>query len=241
MTSGMKSAPRVVFPISGRTARKFALRRGWRRACVWLNAMIEAVLFDMNDVLYRYDRRRRVARLAALSGRTEAEVEAAIWGSGYEDSGDGGQMDADAYLAGFGERLGFALSEDAWAEALRVAVTPMPETLALAAAVAERVTIGVLTNNNLLVKRAVDSVFPALRPIFGSNVFVSAEFRARKPEKAAYLGSLTRLGATPGATVFVDDSARNVEGAERAGLIGHLFRDPGALAAALMDLGLTLG
>ena len=203
--------------------------------------MIEAILFDMNDVLYRYDRGRRVARLAAFCGLTEAEVEAAIWGSGYEDSGDGGQMDADAYLAGFGERLGVALSEDAWAEALRLAVTPMPETLALAAAVAARVKVGVLTNNNLLVKRAVDSVFPALRPIFGANVFVSAEFRARKPEAAAYLGSLARLGAAAGRTLFVDDSARNVEGAERAGLIGHLFREPAALAAALEDLGLTLG
>ena len=72
-----------------------------------LVAMIAAVLFDMNDVLYRYDRGRRVARLAMFSGLTEAEVEAAIWGSGYEDSGDGGAMDADAYLAGFGARLGF--------------------------------------------------------------------------------------------------------------------------------------
>ncbi len=203
--------------------------------------MIEAILFDMNDVLYRYDRGRRVARLATFCGLTEAEVEAAIWGSGYEDSGDGGQMDADAYLAGFGERLGARLSEDAWADALGVAVTPMPETLALAAAVAARVKVGVLTNNNLLVKRAVDSVFPALRPIFGANVFVSAEFRARKPGTAAYLGSLARLGAAAGQTLFVDDSARNVAGAERAGLLGHLFREPAALAAALADLGLTLG
>ena len=117
----------------------------------------------------------------------------------------------------------------------------MPETLALAAAIAARVKVGVLTNNNLLVKRAVDSVFPALRPIFGANVFVSAEFRARKPETAAYLGSLARLGAAAGRTLFVDDSARNVEGAERAGLIGHLFRGSAALAAALADLGMTLG
>ena len=203
--------------------------------------MIEAILFDMNDSPYRYDRARRVARLAALSGRTEAEVEAAIWGSGYEDFGDGGAMDADAYLAGFGERLGFALSEHAWAAALRFAVTPMTETLALAAAAAARVKVGVLTNNNLLVKRAVDSIFPALRPIFEADVFVSAEFHARKPETAAYLGSLARLGAAPGRTVFVDDSARNVEGAERAGLIGHLFHESAALAAALQDLGLTLG
>jgi putative hydrolase of the HAD superfamily len=203
--------------------------------------MIEAVLFDVNDVLYRYDRARRVARLAVLSGLSEAEVETAIWGSGYEDSGDGGAMGADAYLAGFGERLGFALSEDAWAEALRLAVTPMPETLKLATAAAARVRVGVLTNNNLLVKRAVDSVFPALRPIFGPNVFVSAEFGARKPEKAAYLGSLARLAAAAARTLFVDDSARNVEGAERAGLVGHLFRDAATLAEALEDLGLTLG
>ena len=166
-------------------------------------ALIEAILFDMSDVLYRYDRAQRVARIATFSGPTEAEVEAAIRGSGYEDSGDGGAMDADGYLANFGERLGFALSEDAWAEALRLAVTPIPETLALAAAAAERVKVSVLTNNNLLVKRAVDSVFPALRPIFGSNVFVSAEFRARKPEAAAYLGSLARLGAAAEQTLFV--------------------------------------
>ncbi len=203
--------------------------------------MITTVLFDMNDVLYRYDRRARAARLATLSGRSEAEVEAAIWGSGYEDSGDGGQMDADAYLSGFGERLGRKLTAEDWAEALRAAVTPMPRTLTLAAAVANRARVGVLTNNNLMIKRAVDAVFPELRPIFGDNVFVSAEFHARKPEPEAYLGCLARLGAAPEATLFVDDSARNVAGAERAELKGHLFRDCDGLAAALEEAGLTLG
>jgi putative hydrolase of the HAD superfamily len=114
----------------------------------------------------------------------------------------------------------------------------MPETLALAAAVAAHAKVGVLTNNNLMVKRAVDAVFPELGPIFGSNVFVSAEFRARKPEPEAYLGCLARLRAAPEATLFVDDSGRNVEGAERAGLRGHLFRDRDGLAEALRELGL---
>ena len=201
--------------------------------------MIATVLFDMNDVLYRYDRAVRTARLAALCGRPQHEVEAAIWGSGYEDSGDGGQMDADAYLAGFGARLGFDLSAEQWAEALRAAVTPMPDVLALAAAVAARARVAVLTNNNLLVKRAAAVVFPELGPIFGPNIFVSAEFRARKPDAAAYLGCLEAVGAAPESTLFVDDSARNVEGAERAGLVGHRFRDAEALAAALRDAGLA--
>ena len=48
-------------------------------------------------------------------------------------------------------------------EALRAAVRPMPETLMLAAAVAKRAKVAVLTNNNLMIKRAVDAVFPELR------------------------------------------------------------------------------
>ena len=39
-------------------------------------------------------------------------------------------MDADAYLAGFGESLGCPLTQDEW-EDLRAAVTPIDETLTL--------------------------------------------------------------------------------------------------------------
>ena len=202
--------------------------------------MITTVLFDINDVLFRYDRSLRVAHLAALCGRAAAEVEAAIWGSGFEDSADSGRMDADAYLSGFGARLGVDLTAAQWADALRAAVRPMPETLALAAAVAGRARrVAALTNNNLMVKRALDAVFPELRPIFGPNVFGSAEFLAVKPNPGAYLGCLARLGAAPGETLFIDDSPRNVAGAERAGLRAHLFRDRDGLAAALRAAGLN--
>ena len=200
--------------------------------------MISAVIFDMNDVLFRYDRSVRVACLARLCGRPGSAVEAAIWGSGFEDAGDCGVMDADAYLAGFAQRLGCPLTIDEWAEALRAAVTPIPETLALAASVGRRTRIAVLTNNNLMVKRSVDAIFPELRPIFGEDFFVSAEFRARKPEPKAYLGCLARLGAAPEATLFVDDSAINIAGAERAGLRGHLYRSSEALNEALRAEGL---
>ena len=60
-------------------------------------------------------------------------------------------MDAGAYLAGFGARFGFPLTQDEWAEALRAAVTPIDETLTLAASVRRQARVAVLTNNNLLV------------------------------------------------------------------------------------------
>jgi glucose-1-phosphatase len=200
--------------------------------------MITPVLFDMNDVLFRYVRGARVAHLSRISGKPAAEVEAAIWGSGFEDSGDEGAMDADLFLAGFGERPGWPLTQDGWAEALRAAVTPIPETLALAAAVRSKARVAVLTNNNLMVKRGVEAVFPELRPIFGEDFYVSAEFGARKPEPGVYLACLSRLGAAPNAALFIDDSAKNVSGEEAARLRTHLFQTATELEQALRDEGL---
>jgi glucose-1-phosphatase len=200
--------------------------------------MISTVLFDMNDVLCRYDRAVRVSRLARLCGKTDSEVEAAIWGSGYEDSGDRGDLSAEAYLEGFGRRLAYPLTVEQWAQALRAAVTPMGETLALAAAIGRRARTAVLTNNNLLVKQAIDRIFPELGPIFGERFFVSAEFGARKPSAEVYLRCLAALGATRETTLFIDDSAQNVAGAERAGLGACLYRDGAALVAALERSGL---
>ncbi len=59
--------------------------------------MISAVLFDMNEVLCHYDHDARVAVLAHACGKAPSFVEAAIWRSGYEDLGDAGAMDAEAY------------------------------------------------------------------------------------------------------------------------------------------------
>ncbi|MGO9742398.1 MAG: HAD family hydrolase [Roseiarcus sp.] len=203
--------------------------------------MLSTLLFDMNDVLCRYDRAARIATLAAISGRTPDFVEAAIWRSGFEDRGDEGAFSAEAYLGEFGERLGFALRREQWIEAQRAAIAPLPEALALAARLGENYTLAVLTNNNLLVLETIDAFFPELRPIFGPRIFVSAQFSARKPDPIVYLRCLARLGVEPGSALFIDDSAKNVAGAEAAGLIGHLYTGAEALDAAVTELEAAAG
>jgi glucose-1-phosphatase len=114
------------------------------------------------------------------------------------------------------------------------------KALELAAAVGRRASVAVLTNNNLMVKREIDAIFPELRPIFGDNIFVSAKFRVRKPDPEVYRRCLARLGAAPETALFVDDSARNVVGAERAGMGDFLYADADALAERLRQAGLAL-
>ena len=179
---------------------------------------IELVLFDMNGVLCRYDKSRRIAVLARLSGMAPEAIDAAIWGSGLEDAGDAGAMDATEYLRRSSEAIGYPLTLAEWTEAQAASMTPDEAMLDLARRVAARTRVAVLTNNNTLIRDQIDALFPELRPIFDDAIRVSAEFRARKPDPQAFLRCVSALGVAPEKTLFIDDSGSNVEGAERAGL-----------------------
>jgi glucose-1-phosphatase len=199
---------------------------------------ISLILFDLNGVLYRYDRDARIAHLASISKRTPAAVKIAIWDSGFEDSGDAGVLDAAAYLHGFGACIGYDLSEAEWVAAQLVAVTPIAGTMALLPRIRPAVRCAVLTNNNLLVLRNFSTLYPEVAALVGDRACVSAEFGVRKPDPDTYRRCLGRLGVTPAAALFVDDSSANVAGARQAGLHGYDYTDPAALAAELGKWGL---
>jgi len=197
---------------------------------------ISLVLFDMHDVLCRYDRDLRIANLAALSGTPAADIYEKIWASGFETEGDSGRLDAYAYLAGFGERLGYPITLQEWLENRKAATTPMPEILAIMAEL--RCGIAVLTNNHTLVRDHLNFLFPELFALCGEKSYVSAQFGAAKPAPEVYLKCAAAAGATPAETLFIDDSKANVAGALAAGLAGHVFIGEAALRAELQAYGL---
>ena len=199
---------------------------------------ISLVLFDLNGVLYRYDRDVRIAHLAAVSGRSAELVRTAIWDSGFEDSGDAGTLDADGYLSAFGARIGYDLAESEWVEAQRAAVEPMGRTIRLLPAIRAGVDCAVLTDNNLLVARHFEALYPEVAAPMEDRAFVSAEFGVRKPDPEVYRRCLARLGVAPRAVLFVDDSEANVAGARAAGLHGHVYVSPDPFAAELRAHGI---
>lgn len=201
---------------------------------------VSLILFDLNGVLYRYDRSARIAHLAATAKLPPHAVMAAIWDSGFEDSGDAGALDAAAYLRGFGACIGCDLGEAEWLAAQKVAVAPIAATLALVPRIRPAVRCAVLTNNNLLVLRHFSTLYPEIAALVGDGACVSAAFGARKPDPDAYRRCLSRLGAAPADTLFVDDSSANVAGALEAGLSGHVYAGADDLAAELGRRGLLV-
>ena len=195
------------------------------------------VIFDMDDVLCRYDLGKRLRALSRISGKTPRDIRAAIWDSGFEDDADAGSFpDADYYLAEFGRRIGHHLTRDEWIRARRAAMMPSAEVLDLARHIGQQARLAIYTNNGPLAKASMQELFPEVAEIFGERYF-SFEFATKKPDPASFCRLMTRMAEEPEHCWFIDDKKSNVQGARLAGLRGHHFRS----FAQLRDEAVTLG
>lgn len=196
------------------------------------------VIFDMDDVLCRYDLGPRLRALSRISGKTPRDIRAAIWGSGFEDDSDaGGYPDPANYLAEFGRRLGHPITCAEWIAARREAMTPSPEVLELARHIGEKARVAIYTNNGPLLKLHLGEIFPEAAAIF-AECYCSYEFATKKPDPNSFRRLLHKLDIAPRDAWFIDDKHSNVQGARMAGLTAHLFRSPAPLAVEAKMLGL---
>ncbi len=79
---------------------------------------------------------------------------------------------------------------------------------------------------------------PELDDLLGVIV-VSGQERVLKPAPAIFATLCDRAGVAPGDCVFVDDSPKNVAGAQAAGMDAIHFTTPDALQIALAERGLA--
>lgn len=91
-----------------------------------------------------------------------------------------------------------------------------------------------LTNMPADVFRARRDAYPVLGEFDGA--VVSGEEGVLKPSAAIFAVLVGRFGLVPAETLFIDDSAVNVEGARTAGFQAHRFVDAPTLEAELAPL-----
>jgi FMN phosphatase YigB (HAD superfamily) len=198
-----------------------------------MTAPISLVLFDLDDVLCRYDRSARIAHLAGVVGRDAPTVRQAIWDSGLEGRADAGQVSDADYISELGALLGYPLTVDDWLDARRAAMTADPEAIRLAREVSTRHKAAVLTNNCCLLADHIHYLCPPVAGIFGAQVYASASFGFAKPSPELYLRCVKHLRVDPAKVLFIDDVEANVAGAIQAGLQAYRFVDTAALELEL--------
>ncbi len=192
-------------------------------------------VFDMDDVLYDYDWRTRMAELTTLTGHDLHELRRRWWISGLEWEAEAGDpSDPDEYLRRVTGVIGAEISREEWVRIRSEATRARPAALAAVRRAAELGRVALLTNNGILIHEHLHEVAPELVPIMGrENMHASAAFGARKPDPVVFERVLAHYGAAAADTFFADDLVENVDGAESIGITGHLYRDEASLLAAI--------
>lgn len=196
-------------------------------------------VFDMDNVLYEYDWRRRMAAMSQLTGLSLTELRERWWNHDGEWAAEAGHFaDEVEYLAALRSALRVPLTEEDFLRIRGDAMTPWPTSLRAVERATELGTATLLTNNNPLVARRLSRLAPELVPILGvEHLRASSDYGARKPDPVVYERVLERYGARPEETFFADDLVENVESAAALGIHAHLFRTPDALLDAVERAG----
>ena len=196
--------------------------------------MIRAVVFDLGGVLASGE--GVTSEPAKLLGVPEEEFAELYWaGRADYDSGASDREYWAPILTALGKPAAVEtiqqlakLDADLW-----LRLRPAARSL-LADLRAAGLTLAVLTNAPFNLDVGL------LDADFADEVdgwFVSASMGVGKPERAAYLRVAEVLELEPYEIAFIDDKQANVEGAERAGLVGHLWVSDAETRDWLISLG----
>ena len=191
-------------------------------------------IFDMDDVLYEYDWRVRMAGMTALTGLSLEELRHRWWNDTGEWAAEAGHYEtADEYLSAFQHAIGMPVDESEWVRVRGEAMTAWPGSLAAVRRASELGQVTLLTNNGALAGKHLATLAPELVELFGDHLFTSSHYGARKPNPVVFTRVLEAYGVAPEDAFFADDLQINVEGAESVGITAYRFGTPEGLLAAI--------
>ena len=194
---------------------------------------IHQVLFDFDGVLAHYRHEARIAHLAAHADCASERVREVLFVSGLETEYDSGAIDTAAYLGRLGEGLGAVVDEDTWLASRMAGSTTIDGMLERIAALHPALSLGVLTNNGVMMAHAIPRIVAPMAALIEGRVLTSGGLQMRKPAPATFTRALDVLGWDAGSTLFVDDKFTNVQGARDAGLHAETVTDARSFGKAL--------
>jgi glucose-1-phosphatase len=184
---------------------------------------LDAVVFDLGNVLVRFDDTIARDRMAARTGRPAAEIEAYFRGTPYATHLALGKITGQRFYRTVSKDLGFDGEYGEFAAIWSEIFTPIEPMLELSASLATRLPRVLLSNTNVIHMRYILECFPVLQD-FDAQI-LSYEVGLLKPDRAIYELMLRQCGLEAGRTLFIDDLRANVEGALAVGMRAISFED----------------
>lgn len=185
---------------------------------------LRGVIFDFGGVLCRFPAPRKFDALARKAGVPPDQFRSVFWG--HRIPYDRGEVDARQYWDRIARDTGRAFSSAEVEDFVRDDVgfwTDFDDVM-----LGWTETLRAAGYRLALLSNLPRELGEALRRRPGflerfDHVTYSYEVRAVKPEREIYESCLAGAGLAPGEVLFLDDRPENIAGAERLGVVSHLY------------------
>lgn len=184
---------------------------------------MRAILFDLGNVLVRYEHDATIGAVAALYGADASMVRDAYALVG-ADFGLGLRTAPDV-LRSLNRRFGRDIDEDKFAQAFCAGLTRDDGALAYALSLQDQqlAQIGAISNTNELHVAWLDRHVPELADF--ELVMMSNEVHILKPDPEIFELALELLDTQAEQVLYIDDLPVNVEAAQALGIAGIVHAD----------------
>lgn len=184
---------------------------------------MRSILFDIGNVLVRYDHQRTITALAEIYSCDPVQL-LTLYGEIGRMFGMG-EISPTQVLDLFNSRFNAAYSLEEFTEAFCAGLMRDEDALAYAVAlqVDSELAVGAISNTNAIHVAWLDAHVPELNEL--ELVLMSNEVGLLKPDPEIFELAMEILDTSPVHILYIDDLAENVESARQLGMSVLLHRD----------------
>jgi HAD superfamily hydrolase (TIGR01509 family) len=185
---------------------------------------IDAIAFDLGNVLVAADHLRFCRPFGALAGLSPEEVYARIFASDLEPGYDTGRLSSEDFYRRVLALFNLALPYPRFCELWNEIFAPLGDMEQTVARLAGRYPLYLLSNTNPLHFQYIKQHYPLLRHF--RRLILSYEVGSRKPEPGIFQALIRETGLPPARCLFLDDKPPFVTAARDHGLVAWHFVSP---------------
>ncbi len=183
--------------------------------------MLEAIIFDIGNVLLRFDFNRMLVRIAPFCEMESASILTRL--APLKDRLESGQISNDVFLDQVSTLIGYKGPRQELIAAWQEIFDPIEATHDLVKQLKGRIPMYLLSNTSGLHSKYFLSMYPIFnhfeRAVYSHRVQMS------KPEPEIYEYAMVEFGVNPSRTLFIDDLSANIKAASEVGFHTHLYSE----------------
>ncbi len=203
-----------------------------------MNNKIDAVMFDLGNVLLDFDHRIAAERICGFTDKDRDEIFNLFFDSELTGLFEEGKVSPAEFFAKVKEaltlRLDYAEFVPIWNEIFFFSEKNL-SVYNLAASLKDRYRVMLISNINILHFEYVKRTFPILDAF--NNIITSFEAGVRKPHPLIFKKALEALGYPAQNVFYTDDRPELIAGARQLGIRSFVFNNPQELRKNLSESG----